>query len=299
MIQNTSYLTTREVAELLRLKERKIYDLVAEGGIPCVRVTGKLLFPRDLIEAWLARNLEFGEGVEGLKVRPPIVAGSHDPLLDWAIRESGSGLAVSFGGSLDGVGKMARGEAMLAGAHLADESMELGEGWNIEAVRRRLTGQPVVVIEWAKRMQGLIVAEGNPLGISGVSDLKRARLIGRQQEAGAFVLLQRLAQRDGVDVAKLKLCPQPARTESDVAAAVADGQADAGIAIEAVAKQYRLGFVPLIEERYDLIIWRRDFFDDPVDRLMRLTRTKDFRERAMSLGGYDVSGSGRVHYNGA
>ena len=76
------YLTTREVADLLRLKERKVYDLVAAGEVPCVRVTGKLLFPRDLIEAWLARNLEYKAGAESLSQRPPISAGSHDPLLD-------------------------------------------------------------------------------------------------------------------------------------------------------------------------------------------------------------------------
>src|SRR6476619_285264 len=109
-----SYLTTREVADLLRLKERTVYDLVAEGDIPCVRFTGKLLFPRDLIEAWLARNLEYKPGVESLGARPPICGGSHDPLLDWALREAETGLAVSFGGSLDGLRRLAKAECVLA-----------------------------------------------------------------------------------------------------------------------------------------------------------------------------------------
>ena len=64
------YLTTREVADLIRLKERKVYDLVATGAIPCVRVTGKLLFPRSLIEAWLARHAEYGGGA-GDAAAPP------------------------------------------------------------------------------------------------------------------------------------------------------------------------------------------------------------------------------------
>ncbi|HEY9549058.1 MAG TPA: helix-turn-helix domain-containing protein, partial [Kiloniellaceae bacterium] len=85
-----AFLTTREVAELLRVKERKVYDLAAAGDIPCRRVTGKLLFPRAEIEAWLAR----GSTAATSRVLPAnIVAGSHDPLLDWAMRESGSGLA--------------------------------------------------------------------------------------------------------------------------------------------------------------------------------------------------------------
>jgi len=293
-----AYLTTKEVADLLRLKERKVYELVADGDIPCVRATGKLLFPRDLVDAWLARNMERSEGAESLKERPPIVAGSHDPLLDWALREADTGLAVSFGGSLDGVRKMVQCEAVISGVHLADPSAEIGEGWNVETVRQRLAGQPVVVVEWARRQQGLIIAPDNPLGLTGAKDLKRARLVGRQQEAGAFVLLQRLSEAEGFAFRDLTLADKPARTEGDVAAAVAQGSADAGIAIEAVARQYRLGFVPLIEERYDLVIWRRSYFDPPLQKLITLMRSDVFAEYAHGLGGYDVSGSGTVHYNG-
>ena len=115
------YLTTREVADLIRLKERKVYDLVATGAIPCVRVTGKLLFPRHLVEAWLAQHIEYGGGAETLQPRPRICAGSHDPLLDWALREAGTGLAVSFGGSLAGLAQMATGQAQMAGVHLPED----------------------------------------------------------------------------------------------------------------------------------------------------------------------------------
>lgn len=292
------YLTTREVADLLRLKERKVYDLVAEGEIPHVRVTGKLLFPRDLIEAWLARNLEYKGGVESLAERPPICAGSHDPLLDWALREAETGLAVAFGGSLDGLRRLAKAESVLAGMHLASEEGPLGSSWNIGYVRRQLAGQPVVAVEWAVRNQGLIVPADNPLHLTSARDLKRRRVIGRQREAGAFVLLEKLVAEAGFKFSDLILSDAPARTEADVATAVAEGKADAGIAIEAVARQYRLGFVPLIKERYDLVIWRRAFFEPAVQRLLAFCRTPLFRERADALGGYDVSGLGTVHYNG-
>lgn len=294
-----AYLTTREVADLLRLKERKVYDLVAEGAIPHIKVTGKLLFPRDLVEAWLARNLEFKDGAEGLRDRPPIACGSHDPLLDWAIRESGSGLAVSFGGSLDGLRRLGRGEATLAGSHLADDGAALGSSFNVAHVRRHLAGQPVVVIEWARRRQGLIVAPGNPLGLETARDLKRRRFVGRQREAGAYVLLERLLTEAGLGLADVAMIAAPARTESEVAAAVAGGGADAGLAIEAVARQYRLGFVPLVEERYDLVIWRRAAFEPAVQALLTFGRSATFAAQAAALGGYDVSGQGTVHYNGA
>ncbi|WP_249273194.1 helix-turn-helix domain-containing protein, partial [Halomonas sp. BC2] len=81
------YLTTAEVAEYLRLKERKVYDLVRQGQIPCSRATGKLLFPRQHIDMWVLSHLE---GDQAQRLPPPqVLAGSLDPLLEWAIRESG------------------------------------------------------------------------------------------------------------------------------------------------------------------------------------------------------------------
>ena len=95
------FLTTKEVAAYLRIKERRVYELVRQRAIPCTRVTGKWLFPKALIDVWLA------EGVDGeAAVRPPpVIAGSQDPLLDWAVKESGCGLALLAGGSLDGLNR--------------------------------------------------------------------------------------------------------------------------------------------------------------------------------------------------
>jgi putative molybdopterin biosynthesis protein len=291
------YLTTREVADLIRLKERKVYDLVATGAIPCVRVTGKLLFPRSLVEAWLARHIEYGESAETLRPRPTICAGSHDPLLDWALREARTGLAVSFGGSLSGLESLAQAQAQMAGVHLP-ESGENGEStWNVAHVERALPGQPVVLIEWARRQQGLIVPPGNPRKLKGVADLKGRRVIGRQPEAGAFVLLERLLAQARLGLGDLKLSDTPALTEADVAVAVGEGRADAGLGIATAAHQARLGFVPLIEERYDLALWRAAYFDAPMQRLLAFARTSRFAERAKSLTGYDVSGLGTVRYN--
>ena len=85
------FLTTKELAALLRIKEHTVYDLVKEGSIPATRVTGKLLFHRELVEAWVRRNAETGGEIEAVTRPLPVLAGSHDPLLEWAIRESGSG----------------------------------------------------------------------------------------------------------------------------------------------------------------------------------------------------------------
>src|SRR5690606_5923351 len=117
-----AFLTTKEVADLLRVRERKVYEMAAEGEIPCRRVTGKLLFPRVELEAWLAGGI-----AAPAEAPPDIVAGSHDPLLDWAIRESGSGLATFFDGSLDGLERVAGRRAVAAGMHVFEPE---GPDWN-------------------------------------------------------------------------------------------------------------------------------------------------------------------------
>jgi len=290
-------LTTREVALLLRIKERKVYDLVATGEIPHVRVTGKLLFPRALIDAWLGRHSEYSEGAAALQERPSTLAGSHDPLLDWALRESGSGLASFFDGSLDGLARLARGEAIAAGLHL-HEGTAGSDDWNRAHVERALRGQPVVLVEWAWREQGLILPAGNPGAIRTARDLAGKRLIPRQREAGSFLLLQHLVTAEGLAADAIELVEPPARTETEVAQAVADGKAEVGLGLAAVARQQRLDFVPLIRERYDLVVWRRSWFEPPLQRLLAFCRTERFATRARDLGGYDVTGFGRVHYNG-
>jgi molybdate-binding protein len=182
----------------------------------------------------------------------------------------------------------------MAGVHLAEDG---ADSWNVEHVKRALPGQPVVLIEWARREQGLVVAQRNPLKLKSVADLKGRRVIGRQREAGAFVLLERLLCAAGIEIGDLKLVPEPALTEADLAAAVAEGRADAGLGIAAVANQYRLGFVPLVVERYDLAVWRAAYFDAPVQKLLVFAKSERFAERAERLTGYDIGRLGTVHYN--
>jgi putative molybdopterin biosynthesis protein len=290
-------LTTREVALLLRIKERKVYDLVAAGDIPHLRVTGKLLFPRALIDAWLVRHSEHRAEPQSLRERPNVVVGSHDPLLDWALRESRSGLATFFDGSLDGLERMARGEAVAAGLHLLEPAGGQNT-WNSEHVERAFQGQSVVLIEWAWREQGLIVPPGNPGHVRGPADLCGKRVIPRQREAGSFLLLQHLLTTAGLDFKAIDLLDPPARTEADVALAVADGKAEVGLGLAAMAWQLRLDFLPVIRERYDLALWRRAYFEPPLQRLVAFCRSDRFVARARDLGGYDVAGFGAVHYNG-
>lgn len=287
-------MTTREVADYLRLKERRIYELVRQRAIPCTRVTGKWLFPKPLIDLWLSQNLE---GSPPSAAAPPVIAGSQDPLLDWAVKESGCGLALLPGGSLDGLARFARGEALAAGLHVLDP--ESGE-WNRPAIESALPGRPVVAIGWATRRQGLVVAAGNPLGLSGVADLARPglRFARRQAEAGSRLLLAHLLGEAGLGEEALDYAAGTARGELEVGLAVLEGRAEAGLAVEAVARQLKLDFLPLVEERFDLLLRRRDYFEPPFQRLLGFARSEELRRRAAQLGGYDLAELGAVRFNG-
>jgi excisionase family DNA binding protein len=281
------YLTTREVATLLRVRERKVYDLAAAGEIPCRRLIGKLLFPRLEIEAWLAGSTP--RPAQG----PGVLAGSHDPLLDWAVRESGSGLASFFDGSLDGLARMAEGAACAAGVHVFDPDSGT---WNAPEVARRLGAAPVALIGWATRRRGLILGPG-AASARGVGDLRGLRLVRRQATAGAGLWLDHALAQAGVTEA-MRWSDALARTETDAAAAVASGEADAAAGLEASARPFGLGFLPLADESFDLAVDRRAFFEPPLQRLFAFARTAACADKAHALGGYDLSPLGAVRWNG-
>lgn len=287
------YLTTKEVAALLRLKERRVYDLAAAGEIPCTRAVGKLLFQRSRIEAWLEGH-DSGHQAPS-QLRPQVMLGSHDPLLDWAIRESRSGIATFFDGSFDGIERFAAYEGIATGLHLRAAD---GEDWNVPFVRDRFAEANVVLVEWAWRERGFLVERGNPRGIEGPGDLAQARVVPRQDQAGSQALLRDLLAGAGVDAAGVAFI-RPARTETDAAAAVAEGEADVALGLRSVARQYRLDFVPVMRERFDLLVDRAEWFEAPFQAFLDFAHSEVFAKKAAASDGYDVSGLGRVRFNGA
>src|SRR5262245_3144974 len=250
------FMTTAEVAGYLRLKERTIYELVRTRRIPCSRITGRWLFPKRLIDLWVSQHLEPLEGA-AIAPPPPVIAGSHDPLLEWAVRESGSDLALLCSGSADGLRRIERGGAVAAGLHIIDPD---GGQYNLHALATTARFSDVVLIEWAWREQGLVLAPDNPLGLDSLSDVvhTRARGATRQEGSGAQMLLLHLLKEAAIDPVALNITVGPIHTETDIAAAVLEGQADCGLAIRAVARRHRLEFVPLHRERFDLVMRRRE-----------------------------------------
>ncbi|ASJ70248.1 helix-turn-helix transcriptional regulator [Granulosicoccus antarcticus] len=292
-LSDDPYLTTRELAELLRIKERKVYDMATHGDVPCVRVVGKLLFPRSEIMQWIAASRSGPQANGAPMVLPPTVLGSHDPLLDWALRESGSALAAFMDGSADGLRRMAVNEGVACGTHLHE-----ADGWNVNTVSEQFEHQPVVLVEFAKRVRGLIVAAGNPLQLSDVASLAGHRVARRQDNAASQQLFEHLLGKAEMTNDAVQMVEDCARTEDELGMQVFDGRVDAAFGLASVASRLRLEFVPLLEERFDLLVWRQAWFEPAFQHLLTFMQSEAFRNKAASLGGYDISSLGKVHFNG-
>ncbi|MEA2906630.1 MAG: putative molybdopterin biosynthesis protein [Alphaproteobacteria bacterium] len=287
-------LTTEEAAIYLRLSERKLYDLVSEGAVPCTKITGKWLFPKAGLNRWLAAGLIVPAAIAHAPA-PPIVGGSHDPLLEWTLRESGAQLASLPEGSEAGLTRLVRGEVMAAAIHLHRLDGD-DEAANLAAVAAAPGLYDAVVIAFARREQGLVVAQHNSLRLSDIASVasERARLALRPPGAGAQLLLLALLARAGLSLDALATVKPVCPTGADIAQAVRSGRADCGIATRSVAQAAGLGFVPLTWERFDLVLRQRDYFLPGPQALFAFLRGAAFPDRAAELGGYDVAQAGIV-----
>ncbi len=282
------YLTTKEVAELLRLKERKVYDLAADNSIPCTRATGKLLFSRSAVERWLAQN---STGDNDLSAVLPVIAGSHDPLLEWAVRESQCGLATMFDGSIDGLEKVAGQKAAVAALHLYSSQ---GERWNVQQVEEQLNGRPVVLFEWVQRQRGLVFQRG--ADVSVFADIKRLSIATRQGGAGSQILLDHLLQEEKIEFETLNVAVTT-RSEQDAVLAVAEGAVDCTLGLKSLAQQYQLEFLPVIEESLDLVVDRHFWFEPAMQRFYRFCQSEKFNLRVSGIDGYRINQLFAVRYN--
>ncbi len=289
-------LTTLEAAEYLRMKERKLYELVAANAIPCTKVTGKWLFPRADLDRWLLAGMARPYGVVPADP-PPIVGGSHDPLLQWALVESRAGLAILPEGSESGYQRFLNGDVIAAAIHFHDLD-DLSRDANIEVVAKEPSLYDAVLVNFCTRDQGLIVAKGNPKRIGSIADVKRtkARVAVRPDGAGAQQLLLALLKREDLTIKGMGptvLAP----TGPDIAQAIRADHADCGVATRAIATAAALDFIPLVTERFDLLMRQRDSYRSPLMRFQTLLRTPQFAQRAAELGGLDVSAVGTIRWS--
>jgi putative molybdopterin biosynthesis protein len=291
-----TYLNTEEAAAYLGIKERKLYELVATNAVPCSKVTGKWLFPRLALDRWIEAGMAQPRGM-ALADPPPIIGGSHDPLLEWAVRHSGASLALLNEGSGRGLENLNRREVTMAAIHFHAVTADVSA--NSAALLAASHLQDGVLVAFARREQGLLVAGGNPLNIAVMADAVRqkARFGLRQGGAGAQMLLEKLLALAGASLGDVQASQGVFATGQDMAFALRAGDIDCGIATRAVAQSNDLGFVPQVWEEFDLAMHRRSYFLPGPQKLFALMRTPEFRRHAERLGGYDTGCSGIIRLN--
>ena len=293
------FLTTSEAADYLRLGERKLYELVTTGAIPCTKVTGKWLFPRHELDLWVLSGLARPAGML-IAEPPPVVGGSQDELLDWSLRESGSGLGSMTEGSARGLERLQRNEVMAAAVHFhgVDASDDLAGDASVEALRAAPDLHDAVLVAFVRREQGLVLPQGNPKHLHGLTDVLAlgARMAMRQQGTGAQMLLDMLLKRAGASTRDLRRVETPCLTGPDLAELVRAGQADCGIATRATARSAGLDFVPLAWESFDLAMRQRSYFRPAMQTLLRFLTDRRLRQRADELTGYDPSAAGQIRF---
>jgi len=296
-------LTTKEVAEYLSINEKQVYRLIKERKIPATRITGKWLFPRQLVDEWVMNSARENVGSR-LQKKPldnqVVIAGSNDLALELLaksvhLQSSEYTISISNIGSLGGLVALQHGSCHIAASHLLDE--QTGE-YNIPAIKRHFPDLDVKVLNLCYREQGLIVKRNNPMEIQSLSDLvgKNAVLVNRQEGSGTRVLFDHRLKQHGIDPASIQGYAKLAYTHMEVALDVFSGSADVGIGILAAAKMLGLGFVPLANERFDLIVPVDNFSTDAVKALRQVLGSEKFKLDVGQMEGYDTRDTGKVLY---
>ncbi|MGD9852220.1 MAG: substrate-binding domain-containing protein [Nitrospirales bacterium] len=195
-------------------------------------------------------------------------------------------------GSANALHALLEGEVHIAGVHLVDARS--GES-NIPYLKRHVQGKDYVGVRFASWVQGIVVGAGNPLQIRTIEDFGRPnlQLVNREVGAGARFFLDALLKKTGIHGRQVKGYDRVVTSHLEVARLIRDGLADMGIGVEAVARHYGLDFIPLQEERYDLILRKDVLGAHPmIAQLFDAMVSRPFRQELETLGGYNLTDIG-------
>lgn len=297
-------LSTKEVAQLLGVNEKMVYTLITEKGLPATKITGKWLFPAHLVEQWVESmtiNVPTSGGELPQKPDLLMVAGSDDILFDRAMSlyiRLNPDQVVLFGllGSLGGLRALRRGMCHIATSHLAEED---GQEFNFSYAANELEVLPAVV-NFCRREQGLLGAQGNPLGIEGVADIgsRNLTVVNRPLGTSTRLLFDRELQNAEIKPSRVRGYTNEVSHHLDVGLEILSGRADIGLSIRPAAELLNLQFIPLRWERFDLLIPKELFFEKGIQQFLGLFHEERFRALADALPGYDLSLTGRMLYPG-
>jgi excisionase family DNA binding protein len=295
----TEFMTVREVARYLGINEKKVYFLANANKIPSTRVTGKWTFPKQLIDRWIEESASqnIARSLSGADRAVLLAAGSDDPALAilhelYGAQRIAASLFMATVGSGAGLESIRSGVADFATAHLLDPARSGPSG---RAAQNSLPSATVVV-ELFYRELGWVVPPGNPKGIESIRDLTRPKLrfINRQAGSGTRIYFDQELRRARLTSRKIAGYDETVSTHLEVGLRVLSGHYDAGLATRTTAQLLGLDFVRLTRERFDMLVPKDRFFTKPMQNVLSVVGSREFRERVSALGGYEVAESGRI-----
>ncbi|HJV45062.1 MAG TPA: helix-turn-helix transcriptional regulator [Bacillota bacterium] len=307
MTNNVSY-TIEEIAQILRVSKLTVYDLVKKGDLPVYRVGRQMRVDAVDLEAYKAGAKNGQKPAQSILIAGPnreadfstksIVISGQDISLDILanyLEKHAKGIRPlrSYVGSLNSLISLYRGEVEVVSTHLFDGNT--GE-YNIPYVQRILTGYSYMIINLISRWGGLYVQKGNPKNIQTWRDLIHPdiQIVNREKGSGARVLLDEQLRIHGISSLRVKGYEVEESNHLAVAGAISKGEADVGIGIEKAAQIVGVEFIPLIKERYDLVIIKSPQNIEMINTILTILRSTSFQSELQAIGGYDLSQTGEI-----
>ena len=307
MAQNKS-LSTQEVAEILHVSKSTIYDLIKKGEIHSYKIGRKVRFTQDDVDAYIARSRHehSTRPVKNIDTHstlltpekqdePDLIISGQDVVLDLLanfLQEAGIRTARTYLNSFEGLLSLYQDNIQVAACHLFD-----GFDYNTSFVRSLMPGVPAVLVNISYRTQGFYVQKGNPKNVKGWSDLGREDIsvLNRRVGSSARILMDTQLKRLGIPASRVKGYDKIMKSHLTMAAAVAAGEADLAIGTERISRQMEnLDFIPLLEERYDLVIKKELLGTQAVQTLLQVLRDPVFRKEISHFSGNDYRDLGKV-----
>jgi len=305
--QNKS-LSTQEVAQILHVSKSTIYDLIKKGEIHSYKIGRKVRFTQDDVDAYIARSRHehSTRPVKNIDTHstlltpekeeePELIISGQDVVLDILanyLQQEGLSTARTYLNSFEGLLSLYQDNIHVAACHLFD-----GFDYNASFVRSLMPGVPTVLVNISYRTQGFYVQKGNPRNIKGWSDLGREDItvLNRRVGSSARILMDVQLKRLGIQSAKVRGYERIMKSHLTMAAAIAAGEADVAIGTERISKQIEnLDFIPLLEERFDLVIKKEMLETQAVQKLLKVLNDPSFRSEIAHFSGNDYRDLGKI-----
>ena len=307
MPQNKS-LSTQEVAQILHVSKSTIYDLIRRGEIHSYKIGRKVRFTQDDVDAYIARSrhAHSTRPVKSIDTHsalltpdsdnaPELILSGQDVVLDILanfLHQAGVHTARTYLNSFEGLLSLYQDNIHVAACHLYD-----GTQYNAPFVRSLMPGVPAVLVNISYRTQGFYVQKGNPKNIRGWSDLGREDIsvLNRRVGSSARILMDIHLKQLGIPASQVKGYDRIMKSHLTMAAAVAAGEADLAIGTERISRQMEnLDFIPLLEERFDLVIKKEAVNTAPIQKLMQVLSDPGFHREIAHFSDNDYRDLGKV-----